>query len=84
MQKAALNIVNKHFCRFAVFCFYKNIFVCRVGVKGYFFFFARCFGVNIYCRIEPYIDIKNWPAGVYYVKIVTEKGIFVRKVVREE
>ncbi|HBX51120.1 MAG TPA: hypothetical protein DEH02_08655 [Bacteroidales bacterium] len=30
------------------------------------------------------IDIKNWPAGVYYVKIVTEKGIFVRKVVREE
>ncbi|HBX53190.1 MAG TPA: hypothetical protein DEH02_19190 [Bacteroidales bacterium] len=29
------------------------------------------------------IDIKNWPAGVYYVKIISENGIFVRKIVRE-
>ncbi|HBX51124.1 MAG TPA: hypothetical protein DEH02_08675 [Bacteroidales bacterium] len=29
------------------------------------------------------IYLQNWPAGVYYVKIVTENGIFVRKILRE-
>ena len=30
------------------------------------------------------IDIKNWPAGVYYIKLISEKGIFVKKFAKEE
>ncbi|HBX51122.1 MAG TPA: hypothetical protein DEH02_08665 [Bacteroidales bacterium] len=30
------------------------------------------------------INLQDWPAGVYYVKIVSENGIFVRKFAKEE